>query len=101
MVVNTPERMPPMSAALALELLGLEVQREQFGMHNCLNRIVGPRRKKLGAVPKYGPVDFSTPAEDLKADAGMVIEIVRDQARVVLAEFCRDCPFQQCKMKAW
>lgn len=29
------------------------------------------------------------------------IAIARDQARVLLAETCRVCPFKKCPMKRW
>ena len=50
------DRLPPISAAVVLEMVGLEVTRDQFGMVQCLNRVVGPRRKKLGLPAEV--VDF-------------------------------------------
>lgn len=81
-------RLPPIDAALVLEAIGLEVFRDQFGGKACLDRGVGPRRKKLGPLPPERVL--SIPAE-----------LARDEARAVLAGLCDVCPFRRCAMKAW
>lgn len=95
-------RLPPISAALILETVGLEVFRDQFGMVQCLTRGIGPRRKKLGPVP-IDPIRFAPPLATEVHDMTLIeaAEIARDEARVMLAEMCSACPFQHCKMKGW
>jgi hypothetical protein len=95
-------RLPHIDAALILETVGLEVFRDQFGMRQCLERGIGPRRKKLGAVPPQ-PIRFVPPlgkqAEDLTLV--MAVELARDEARVLLAAMCEACPFKHCRMKGF
>lgn len=91
------ERLPPLSAALVLETVRLETFRDQYGMLQCSNRNIGPMRKKLGAVPLIAPISaLDDPEKGLPA-----AEIARDQARVLLAEMCRVCPYTECRMKTW
>lgn len=94
------DRLPVIDAALILETVGLEVFRDQFGMHQCLLRGIGPRRKKLGPAP---PIRFVPPLAPVEHDMTLeeAIEIARDEARIMLAGMCRVCPFGNCKMKAW
>lgn len=82
-------RLPSITAALVLEGTGLEVFRDQFGMLQCQQRGIGPRRKKLGPVAEEPGFTISPE------------EMARDGARHLLAGMCRACPFAHCKMKAW
>lgn len=97
-----PERLPPISAALILETVGLEVFRDKFGMRECLDFGIGPMRKKLGRVAE-APILFIPPlAEEAHIlTLGEAVEIARDEARQMLAGMCRMCPFKTCVMKAW
>jgi len=76
------ETLPKDDAALILEIVGLQVFREQFGMQQCLLRGIGPRRKMLGADRPEG-------------------QTAANVARDMLADLCRACPYQSCKMKIW
>lgn len=98
--MSDAKRLPHIDAALILETVGLEVFRDQFGMRQCLERGIGPRRKKLGAVPPQ-PIRFVPPLaqEALDMTLVMAVEIARDEARVLLAAMCETCPFKHCKMK--
>lgn len=97
-----PDRLPPISAALILETVGLEVFRTKFGMRQCLENGIGPRRKMLGPAPTT-PIHFVPPmaAEAHDMTHAEAMEIARDEARIVLQGICELCPFQHCKMKAW
>lgn len=82
-------RLPPISATLVLEAVGLECFRDQFGMQQCNVRGIGARRRKLG---KSVATDLKSLDEISKA---------RDQARCLLSEMCRICKFKRCKMHDW
>lgn len=83
------DRLPPITTALVLESIGLEVFRDQFGMVACTTRGAGAMRRKLGKIPETLPDNL------LRAEAA------RDGARVVLAGLCERCPHKRCKMKGW
>ena len=99
-------RLPPISAELVLETVGLEVFRDTYGMHQCRERGVGPRRRKLGPAPAFN-IPFCAPSgmrthEELDADArAKAMEQARDQARTILASICELCQHTSCKMKSW
>lgn len=100
---NVAGRLPPLSAALALEMAGLEVQRDQFGMKWCAAHGVGARRKLFGkpalffAPPLHGEIILMSTEDALKAVSG----IARDQSAVLLNEMCAKCPHDKCSMKRW
>lgn len=95
-------RLPPVSAAMILECVGLEVFRDQFGMRQCIERGVGTRRKKLGPA-QVAPILFVPPLAEEAHELTLVeaVEIARDEARTVLARMCSACPFENCRMKSW
>lgn len=86
-------------AALILERVAMEVFRDQFGMLQCLQRGIGPRRKKLGPGPVLYAPPLGEEAHEMTMEEAM--EIGRAEARFVLAGMCMACPFPQCKMKGW
>lgn len=94
---NLEMRLPPLDAALALEGLGMEVQREQFGMKWCAAHGVGARRKLAGPTPLF----FAPPLAELDRVPETAAIILRDQVRVFLSEMCRKCPHTKCPMKSW
>lgn len=85
---NLQERLPPITTALVLESIELEVFRDQFGMVACTTRGAGAMRRKLGPIPGEPP-------------CGMPAELARDGARILLAALCQQCPHKRCKMKGW
>lgn len=93
------ERLPAIDAALILETVGLEIFRDQFGMRQCLERGIGPRRRKLGPAPILFVPPLAEDAHEMTLPEAM--EIARDEARTLLAGMCRVCPFEHCKMKDW
>lgn len=95
-------RLPPISALLILEAIGLEVFRDRAGMHQCLTHGIGPRRIKLGAA-QISPLRFVPPlaAEEHDMTAAEAVEIARDEARTLLKAMCAKCPFRNCRMKSW
>ena len=80
--------LPPISAALALSITMLEVERDACGMEVCRTQRVGPMRFKLDATSNR-PM---TPNE---------ITVANIEAAIVLAEMCRACPFTDCELKTW
>lgn len=96
------ERLPRIDAVLILETVGLEIFRDQFGMRACLDRGIGPRRRKLGPVPDARILFVPPLAPDAhEMTLEEAVEIARDEARTVLAGMCRVCPFRNCVMKDW
>lgn len=90
------QRKSPMpTAAMMLEIAGMRVFREQFGMNTCRERGVGPRRKMLGPHTEIPTGDLFDHNPALQG-----VNILND-ARQVLADLCRECPYQACKMKIW
>lgn len=88
-MVAQANRLPGITAALVLGMVGQEVFRDAFGMAACCTRGIGAQRRKLGPV-----------AEDPALTLDLT-ETARDQARQVLAGMCGTCRFQRCKMKFW
>lgn len=88
---NLELRLPPLDAALALEGLGMEAQRDEFGMTWCAAHGIGARRMIAGPAP-LREIDMVS-----AAPARMLL----DQVRVFLSEMCRECPHEQCPMKAF
>lgn len=96
------DRLPRIDAALILETVGLEVFRDKFGMRECLEYGIGPMRRKLGPAGE-APIIFIPPLAEEPHDLTLeeAVEIARDEARTMLAEMCRVCPFKTCSMKSW
>lgn len=100
--MHKQNRLPPISAGLILEAVGLEIFRDRSGMQECLSHGIGARRVKLGAA-QISPVRFVPPlaAEEHDMTAAEAVEIARDEARTLLKAMCASCPFRHCRMKSW
>jgi hypothetical protein len=85
---GTIARMPPLTPALALVALQMQVNREAFGPKECEARGIGAVRRRVGQLPNMGIAATATGE-------------VRDQCRMLLAQLCRECPHSRCPMKAW
>jgi hypothetical protein len=80
-------RLPPITSALALLVVGWEVQRDVCGQKTCEAVGVGAYRRKLGMLT-------------IKPPRGSISEMARDEARTVLARMCATCQLE-CPMKEW
>lgn len=99
---NVDARLPPLSAALAIEVAGLEVKRDQFGMKWCAAHGVGAIRKLMGKPPLFfapalSSISLMTTEEALKAASA----IARDQSSVLLNQLCGKCRHAKCALKIW
>lgn len=94
---NVKKRLPPLSAALAMEAVALEERREDNGAAWCAFSGVGATRRRVGNAPLY----FAPPKGELEVPGSPTVERVRDQTRVFLYMVCRKCPHQTCPMKRW
>ena len=83
---NIP-RMPQPTPALALVILGLEIERDDKGAVECERRIIGARRQRLGP-----------PSEDAPQRGGQ-LSMVYDGLRIALAHVCAECKFERCPWK--
>lgn len=100
---NVAARLPAISAALALEQIGMEIQRDHFGPKWCAAHGTGARRKKLGKAPVYFAAPLASEAALMSAEDAMawVSDVTRDQCRVLLSEMCRLCRYEKCPLKTW
>lgn len=80
--------LPPITTALVLQTMLLEIQRDAMSWDACEQRFVGEMRRRLGH-----PM--------VERGAASNIDPARDGACAVLSAFCRVCPYTDCPMKRW
>jgi hypothetical protein len=81
------KELPPLGVELALLAMSWQVNREMFGMAFCHDTGIGAVRRRFGPLPGHKPTERG--------------EVVRSEARAILATLCGACPFQDCPMKQW